>query len=72
MTHLSLLKNGNIYTKLGASQVALEVKNRPPGAGDIRDTSSIPGSGRCLEEGHGNSLQYSAWEIPWTEEPSGQ
>ena len=72
MTHLSLLKNGNIYTKLGASQVALEVKNQPPGAGDVRDTSSIPGSGRYLEEGQGNSLQYSAWEIPWTEEPSGQ
>ena len=72
MTHLSLLKNENIYTKLGASHVALELKNWPPSAGDIRDTSSIPGLGRCLGEGHGNSFQYSAWEISWTEEPSGQ
>ena len=29
-----------------ASQVALVVKNLPPNAGDIRDTDSIPGSGR--------------------------
>ena len=30
----------------GASQVALVVKNLPASAGDIRDTGSIPGSGR--------------------------
>ena len=29
-----------------ASQVALAVKNSPPNAGDVRDCSSIPGSGR--------------------------
>ena len=22
-----------------------------------------------IREGNGNPLQYSAWEIPWTEEP---
>ena len=32
---------------------------------------SIPGLGRSPGEGNGNPLQYSAWEIPWTEEPSG-
>jgi len=30
---------------------------------------SIPGSERCPGGGNGNTLQYSSWEIPWTEEP---
>ena len=30
--------------------------------GDIRDTGSIPGSGRSLGGGHGNPLQYSSLE----------
>ena len=34
------------------------------------DLGSIPGSGRSPGEGSGNPLQYSAWEIPWMEEPS--
>ena len=34
-----------------------------------RNTGSIPGSGRFPGRGHGNPLQYSAWRIPWTEEP---
>ena len=29
----------------GASQIALEVKNLPANAGDIRDSGSVPGSG---------------------------
>ena len=29
----------------GASQMALEVKNLPANAGDIRDSGSVPGSG---------------------------
>ena len=33
------------------------------------DQASIPGSERFLEEGNGNPLQYSAWRVPWTEEP---
>ena len=33
------------------------------------DEGSVPGSGRCPGEGHGKSLQYFAWKIPWTEEP---
>ena len=44
------------------------VKNPPASAGD---TGSIPGSGRFLGEGNGYPLQYSRWEIPWTEEPGG-
>ena len=31
-------------------------------AGDIRDTGSIPGSGRSPGGGHGNLLQYSCLE----------
>ena len=38
------------------------VKNPLVNAGDIRDTGSIPGSGRSPGEGHGNSLQYSSLE----------
>ena len=42
-----------------ASQVVLMVKNSPANAGDVRDTGSIPGSGRFPGGGHGNPLQYS-------------
>ena len=38
----------------------------PCNAGNM---GSIPGLGRSPGEGSGNPLQYSAWEIPWTEEP---
>ena len=58
--------NTNTYTH---SQVMLVVKNPPANAGDIRDTGSIPGSGRSPGGGHSNLLQYFAWRIPWTEEP---
>ena len=47
-----------------ASQVVLVVKNLPANAGDIRDKSSIPGSGRSPGGGHGNPLQYSCLENP--------
>ena len=33
------------------------------------DVGSIPGSGTPLGGGHGNSLQYSCLEKPWTEAP---
>ena len=54
-----------------ASQVVLVVKSLPANAGDVRDMSSTPGSGRSPGGGHGNPLQYLAWRIPWTEEPGG-
>ena len=53
-----------------ASQVALDVKNPPANAGDIRDVCSIPGSGRSPGGGHGNPLHILAWGILWAEEPS--
>ena len=40
-------------------------------ANHLRDANSIPWSGQSLGEGNGNPLQYSSWEIPWTEEPGG-
>ena len=40
------------------------VKNPPAKVGDIRDTGSIPGSGRSPGGGHGNPLQYSCLENP--------
>ena len=58
-----------VYSVLGASQVALVVKNPSAIVGDLRDVGSIHGSGRSPGEGHGNPLQFLAWKIPWTEEP---
>ena len=40
------------------------VKNLPPNAGDTVDAGSIPGSGRSLEGGNGNPLQYSCLGNP--------
>ena len=47
-----------------ASQVVLVVKNSPANAGDVKDMSSIPGSGRSPGGGHSNALQYSCLENP--------
>ena len=63
---------GDNKDSIGASQVALVVKNPPANAGDIRDVGSIPESGRSPGEGYGNALQYSclgnlmdrgAWQV---------
>ena len=35
------------------------VKNLLVNVGDAGDAVLIPGLGRCLEEGNGNTLQYS-------------
>ena len=52
-----------------ASQVVLVVKNLPANAGDRRDAGLTPGLGRSPGGRHGNPLQYSCLENPWTEEP---
>ena len=44
--------------------LALAVKNPTTNIGGVRDTGSIPGSGRPPEGGHGNPLQYSCLENP--------
>ena len=46
-------------------------KNLPASAGDVRDTGSIPGSGRCLEGGVATHSSVLAWRVPRTEEPGG-
>ena len=46
-------------------------KNLPANAGDVREVSSIPGSGRSLEGGKGNPLQYSCLENSMDREPGG-
>ena len=48
----------------GASQVVLVVKIPSASAGDIRNTGSIPKSGKSPGEGHGDALQYSCLENP--------
>ena len=54
------------------SQVVLVVKNLPVNTGDARDIGLISGLGRSPAEGNSNPLQYIlAWEISWTEKPSG-
>ena len=49
--------------------MARVVKNVPANAGDIRDTSLIPGLGKSPGGGHGNSLQYSCPENLMDREP---
>ena len=44
--------------------MALVVKYMPAGAGDVRDTGSIPESGRSPGGGHGNLLKQSCLENP--------
>ena len=53
-----------INTTVLVVQVVLVVKNLPANAGDFRDMSSIPGSGRSLGRRNGNPLQYSCLENP--------
>ena len=44
--------------------MVLVVKNLPANARDLRDTGSIPGSGRSSRERNGNPVQYSCLENP--------
>ena len=45
------------------------VKNLPVNAGDARDLSLIPGSGRYLEEEMATHSSILAWKVSWTVEP---
>ena len=49
----------------------LVMKNPLASAGDVRDASSIPGSGRAMEEGMAAHSGILARKIPRTEEPGG-
>ena len=50
--------------RYGVEEGGTNGRNLPADAGDIRDKSSIPGSGRSPGGGHGNPLQYSCLENP--------
>jgi len=50
--------------EMGASQIALVVKNPPANAGDVGVEGSIPGLGRSPGGRHGNPLQCSCLENP--------
>ena len=60
----------NLYSKcfflnlLWAALLVLVVRNPPVNAGDARDVSSIPGSGRSGEDGNGSPLWYSCLGDP--------
>ena len=45
------------------------VKNLPASVGDIRDSGSIPESGRSPGGGCGTQSSTLASRIPWTKEP---
>ena len=59
-----LLSTYYVAPTRGVSQVLLAVKNQSTSAGDVRDSGSIPESGRSPGEGHGNLLHYSHLENP--------
>ena len=61
---IKMIMHMGLTKKLGASQVALMVKNLPASEEDIRDSGLIPGWGRSPGGGHGNPLQYSRLENP--------
>ena len=44
------------------------VKNLSSSAGDVRVLGLVPGLRRSPGQENGNTLQYSAWRSPWTEE----
>ena len=54
--------------KLGASQVALVVKNLPANARDIEMQVPSLGQENPLEEVMTNNSSILAWRTPWTEE----
>ena len=44
------------------------IKNLPVNAREVRDTSLIPGSGRCPGGGHATHPSILAWRIPMDRE----
>ena len=49
--------------------MAQVIKKSPANERDVRDSGSIPKSGKSLEEGMATHSSILAWRIPWTEEP---
>ena len=63
-TLLLFLQLSNMMALIMISQVTLLVKSLLANAGDERDASSTPGSGRFPGGRHDNPLQYSCLENP--------
>ena len=61
---LNYLQIYNYDKKLFGLPASSDGKESACSAGDSKDESSIPGSGRSLGEGNGNPLQYSCLENP--------
>ena len=57
-----------LLVQIRASQVVLVIKNPLAKAGNMRDVSSIPESGRSSGGGDGNPLQYSSLGNPMDRE----
>ena len=49
---------------LWVSRVVLVVENPPADGREVKDSGSVPGSGKCPGGEHGNPLQYSCLENP--------
>ena len=64
LSSLPALALASNYVGCRSSRLTLAVKNPPANAGDIRDLSSSPESGRSPRGGNGNPLQYSCLENP--------
>ena len=64
LTHTHAVTRALSVLLIGASQVALVVKNLPANARDSGDVSSILELGRSPGRGHGNPFQYSCLENP--------
>ena len=54
----------NTYYELFGLPGGTVVKNPPAGAGDLRESGAIPGSGRSPVVGNGNLLQCSCLKNP--------
>ena len=61
---LSSAQNKLRHQRRLASQVVLVVENPPANAGDVRDSGSVPRSGRSSGGRPDNPLQYSCLEDP--------
>ena len=61
----------DIYVDFPGGTTGKEPTCQCADAGNIRDASSIPGSGRSPGESMATRSTILAWRIPWTEEPDG-
>ena len=73
LPNVMVFVGGAFGTWLGQDRAPLVAQDKESAnnAGDTGEERSISGLGRSSGGGHGNSLQYSCWEIPRTGEPGG-